>query len=151
MWFILPPADQPIDDWIQNSSFESIQKTFLEKAALNRLMLLLPKFEVNYKVQLNEALKSLGMEVAFNPFEANFGKLGESFGNLYLSRVEHKTFLKIDEKGAEGAAVTSVGIAVTSVPPSIRFNRPFVTVLMHKPTETIVFAGKVEDPENVGE
>lgn len=147
MWFVLPPAGQKIDDFIADISYEDIVEGLMLKANSGRLELQLPKFEVNYKIQLNDALKAMGMEIAFDPMQANFSNIGSTaFGNTYISRVEHKTFLKIDEKGAEGAAVTSVGIGVTSLPPSIKFDRPFLTILIHKSTQTPVFIGKIENP-----
>lgn len=147
MWFVLPPAGKPIDDFIAETSFDALVKGLTEQAMLGRIYLNLPKFEVNYKTQLNDVLKDMGMAVAFDPFQADFSNIGTTaFGNAYISRVEHKTFLKIDEKGAEGAAVTSVGVGITSLPPSFNFDRPFLTVLVHKPTRTPIFIGKVEDP-----
>ena len=147
MWFVLPPAGQKIDDFIADISYEDIVEGLMLKANSGRLELQLPKFEVNYKIQLNDVLKAMGMEIAFDPMQANFSNIGSTaFGNTYISRVEHKTFLKIDEKGAEGAAVTSVGIGVTSLPPSIKFDRPFLTILIHKSTQTPVFIGKIENP-----
>jgi serine protease inhibitor len=91
----------------------------------------------------------MGMELAFDPQQADFSRLGQApEGNLFISKVLHKTFLKIDEKGAEGAAVTSVGVGVTSLPPSIRFDRPFLFLIRHKDTGAILFAGKMEAPES---
>ncbi|WP_170110608.1 serpin family protein [Flavilitoribacter nigricans] len=146
MWFVLPPADQDIDQFIASLAYDDLVDRFNTQAITGRLDLQLPKFKINYKIQLNDVLKAMGMEIAFDPMEADFSNLGTATGNLYISRVEHKTFLKIDEKGAEGAAVTSVGIAATSLPPSIKFNRPFLTVLLHKATKTPIFVGKIEDP-----
>lgn len=147
MWFVLPPADQSIDNFLAGLSYDDLVERFTTQANTGRIELQLPKFEINYKIQLNDALKAMGMEIAFDPMRANFSELGTpAFGNTYISRVEHKTFLKIDEKGAEGAAVTSVGIAVTSLPPSITFDRPFLTVLVHKATQTPIFVGKIENP-----
>lgn len=147
MWFVLPPVGQQIDDFIATVTYDELIDGMTAKASTGRIELRLPKFEVNYKVALNDVLKAMGMEVAFDPTRANFSEIGTpAFGNAYISRVNHKTFLKIDEKGAEGAAVTSVGIAITSLPPNIAFNRPFLTILMHQPTQTPVFVGKIENP-----
>ena len=147
MQFVLPSAEQNISEWLNQERLISINQSLSDQATVGRVMVLLPKFEINYKIQLNEVLQSLGMEVAFDPGSADFSNLGSlAYGNAYLSRVEHKTFLKIDEKGAEGAAVTSVGIGVTSAPPTIHFNRPFLIQLLHKPSGTTVFAGVIQDP-----
>ena len=106
----------------------------------------MPKFEVAYEINLNDVLKSLGMGTAFSMNEANLSRLGQSSGNLFINRVKHKTFLKIDESGAEGAAVTAVGIGVTSAPPSLFFDRSFVVLLRDIRYNSALFAGKIENP-----
>ena len=112
-----------------------------------RILLSMPKFEVTYKALLNTPLKQLGIEQAFDPNRADFSRLGDAAqGNLFLTKVLHKTFLKIDEKGAEGAAVTSIGVGVTSLPPVLFFDRPFLFVLREQATRSIVFVGKLENP-----
>lgn len=147
MQFVLPPSEQNIANWLTQERLVNINQTISDQAALGRVIVVLPKFELHYHMQLNEVLQSLGMEIAFDPGSADFSNLGTvAYGNAYLSRVEHKTFLKIDEKGAEGAAVTSVGIGTTSAPPTIHFNRPFLIQLLHKPSRTVVFAGVVQNP-----
>ena len=50
------------------------------------------------------------------------------------------------EEGTEAAAVTTVGIRETSMPPSIRFDRPFVFVIRERLSGTILFMGKVAVP-----
>ena len=145
--FILPAeATTSLDDFIGKFTTEDLKQLY-QNLQTQRLQIYLPKFEVKYKINLNEALRSLGMGIAFDPFGANFNRLGTApEGNLFISRVEHKTFLKIDEKGAEGAAVTSVGIGVTSAPPTIAFDRPFMLVLRDVRYNSVVFIGKIEDP-----
>jgi serpin B len=147
MRFVLPPTGTDIVDWLDAEQLASIQQSIQDEAQRQRIMLTLPKFELNYKISLNEMLKALGMEVAFNPSAANFSKIGSFLeGSPYISRVEHKAFLKIDEKGAEGAAVTAVGVGVTSAPPAIDFNRPFMIQLVHKPSNTSIFTGIIQNP-----
>jgi serine protease inhibitor len=53
----------------------------------------------------------------------------------------------MDEKGVEGAAVTSIGFGVNSIPPTFMFNQPFVLVLRHVATNTLVFMGYIADPK----
>ena len=147
MYFILPTSATPINDFIQSFDFQDFFKFREDRMESNYFDVSIPKFELNYKVTLNDALKSLGMDIAFNPNQADFTNIGEvAYGNAYISRVEHKTYLKIDETGAEGAAVTGVGIAITSAPPAIKFDRPFMTLLVHKEINIPIFIGKIENP-----
>ena len=75
-------------------------------------ILKLPKFTMEYKIKLNDVLSDLGMAVAFTD-QADFTKMYPP-GNLFISRVKHKTFVKVNEEGTEAAAVTSVAITLTS-------------------------------------
>ena len=144
MHFIIPSGD--LESFIAETDypefFESLDNIYQQQ----RIQLFLPKFETEYKANLTEVLKLLGMETAFDPIQADFSDLGEANGNLFLSRVEHKTYFKMDEKGVEGAAVTAVGVGVTSLPPRVWFNKPFLFVLYHHKSGTPVFIGKISNP-----
>ena len=103
----------------------------------------LPRFTLEYEKSLKEALRAMGMGVAFSE-GADFG--GISGAGLFVSDVKHKTFLEVDEEGTEAAAATSVGIKVTSAPPSVRADRPFLLVIRENHSGTLLFIGKVADP-----
>lgn len=66
----------------------------------------LPKFEYEYEVDLNDILSKMGMPTAFNANKADFSGLLKSPEPLYISKVIHKAFIKVDEEGAEAAAAT---------------------------------------------
>ena len=146
MTFIQPTTD--VNDFIGENSFEemsSIYESLIPRLTNARLKLSLPKFELEYKRNITEDLKALGMPKAFSE-NAELSGLGTAGGHIYLSRVLHDTYLKIDEKGAEGAAVTTVGVAAESLPPSISLDRPFLFVLRHVDSGVPIFIGKIMDP-----
>lgn len=107
-----------------------------------------PKFKLEYEITLNEALKRLGMAIAFDPESADFSKISP-LENLYISKVKHKTFVQVDEEGTEAAAVTSVEVLETSLPRivELHFNRPFVFAIRDNHSGTILFIGKIVDLE----
>jgi serpin B len=148
MTFIQPT--ESINDYLNQYSFNELSTNYKsivnDQMQENRILLSLPKFEIKYKKVISQELKSLGMERAFQEANAQLGKLGQAGGNLFISRVIHDTFLKIDEKGAEGAAVTAVGVGVESVPPPFIFDKPFMIVLRHVDTDVPIFIGKIMDP-----
>jgi serpin B len=74
------------------------------------------------------------------------GPAGEGPPWVFVSEVLQKTFVKVDEEGTEAAAATSVGIELTSGPPSFFFNRPFLFVIRERLSGTILFAGVIGDP-----
>src|SRR5690625_6226077 len=94
-------------------------------------MLSLPAFEIRTHLELNEPLRDLGMETAFEPQNADFNKIGvASTGRpLYISRSLNDAYPRVAEKGVEGAAVTTLGIGTTSAPPAMNFYRPLVSII----------------------
>jgi serine protease inhibitor len=120
------------------SLFANIQ---YERAIVN-----FPKLKLSYENDLIKSLELLGVKDAFSPNAADFTNLGTASNNIFIRQLKHKVVLEVDEKGAEGAAVTSIGFGHDSAPPSFLFNQPFVLVLRHIPTNTMIFTGFVADP-----
>lgn len=109
----------------------------------------LPKFKLEYKITLNEILKAMGMEIAFDPGRADFTNINKN-GGLFISKVLHKTFVDVYEEGTEAAAVTVVEVALTSVNPNAGFvfraDRPFLFVIWENNSNSILFIGKIVNP-----
>ncbi len=108
----------------------------------------MPKFTLEYEITLNDVLKALGMEIAFDDYLADFTRMYVEEGqpNLFISEVKHKTFINVDEKGTEAAAVTSVEMGSRSMPDSLIIDRPFLFVIRERCSGTILFIGKMMDP-----
>ena len=104
----------------------------------------LPKFTLEYEIELKDALSALGMGIAFSD-AADFTRMYAP-GEIFISEVKHKAFVDVNEEGTEAAAATSVGVAPTSMPTSFVVDRPFVFVIREKLSGTILFMGKVVDP-----
>ncbi|MEE8417783.1 MAG: serpin family protein [candidate division Zixibacteria bacterium] len=149
MTILLPRSHVDIDALIADLNQENwdiwINDFYEEPGAL-----FLPKFSLEYEILLKDVLTALGMGIAFNPDLANFGQMiepgGIVEGNLYITRVKHKTFIEVDEAGTEAAAVTSVGFGATSGPPVLRINRPFIFMIRENHSQTILFMGKIVEP-----
>ena len=91
---------------------------------------------------------ALGMTDAFDE-NANFGEISDK--PLYINDVMQKTYLKIDEKGAEAAAVTYVSVGLLAMRPTkepieVKFDRPFLYVITDAMTNSILFTGQVGNP-----
>lgn len=122
---------------------KTIYENLVASLLYKRLYMAFPKMKLSYKNSLITSLEKMGMKDAFNSDLADFSAMGTASANIYISQVQHKCVLSIDEKGAEGAAATSVGFSTTLAPPSIVFDRPYYVVLRHILTGTIIFAGYV--------
>ncbi|MDT4851464.1 Serpin (serine protease inhibitor) [compost metagenome] len=105
---------------------------------------IMPKFKFSYTITLNNALSNLGMGIALSR-AADFTKINAD-GGLNISEVKQKTFIEVDEKGTEAAAVTSVGIEVTSMPAPLHVDRPFLFAIREMKTGLILFTGAVHNP-----
>ena len=110
----------------------------------------IPRFKMDYESTLNDALKVLGMSVAFST-HADFSGMRDQ-RDLFISEVKHKAIVEVNEEGTEASAATSVGISVTSIRlPQERFtfiaDRPFLMAIRHQQTGAILFMGVVVDPK----
>jgi serpin B len=147
MTFILPSFEDAKGDFLIDFDEEDYQDLLENKLTHGRLLLTIPKFELEYELEMKEVLTALGMGIAFSQGGADLTRLGQSsFGRLFIDRVLHKVKLEIDEYGAEGAAVTVVGVGVTSLPPQIVFDRPFYFVLRHVESNAVLFIGLMANP-----
>lgn len=148
MSLIQPGLSNSSADW-PAALDATVWKKLYEDAQYSRAITYFPRMKLAYKNDLIPAMKALGLNEPFSGNRADFSRLGTAIngGNIFISQVQHKTVLEVDEKGAEGAAVTAVGFAQTSLPPVFRFNKPFVLVLRHIPTNTMMFVGYVEKPQ----
>jgi serpin B len=132
---IIQNLDNPVlNDWLASLSAQEVK-------------LFLPKFKISYKAKLNDILSALGMGIAFDPNNADFTQINAN-GNLFISKVVHKTFVDVNEEGTEAAAATSVEIGLTAHPDKIimRVDHPFVFMIRENVSGTILFIGKIEAP-----
>ena len=107
-----------------------------------------PRWKAASDLDLKAPLQALGLTSAFDPAEADFTQMTEQ-ERLFLGFVLHKARINVDETGAEAAAVTVGGMAATSLPVDQRtliLDRPFGYALVHVPTRTQLFLGRVDDP-----
>ena len=124
-------------------SWNSLQNAFKN----SKVILGVPKFTLRQEFQLNPTLKKMGMQRAFTEF-AQLDGLNKT-APLLVSFVKQNTFAAVDEVGTEAAAVTTIGVGVTSVPvyPEFICNRPFAFIISEKTSNTILFMGRIMDPK----
>jgi serine protease inhibitor len=110
----------------------------------------LPRLELHYDRLMKHDLQALGMTHAFVPRLADFSRLtpvGGPDSDVHVSRVQQKTFLKVDERGTEAAAATFVEIGrMSGGPPALVFDRPFLFAIRERLSGTLLFIGVIGDP-----
>lgn len=131
---------------------EAVLKLAMRAAFVpERIDLQMPRVTLEFGENLIPAMKRLGMSRIFSEAEADLSPMGKALTgrNLHVDLLRHDAVLKIDERGAEGAAVTTAGFSATSLPPALVFDVPYHAVLRHVPTGIPVFIAYVNDPGEV--
>lgn len=149
MAFLLPAQDSTADELLASLSGEAFAQA-LSGAQPRETIISLPKFEFEYFTSLNDTLIDMGMGLAFSG-DADFSAMTAEPNGLNISEVLHKCFVKVDELGAEAAAVTVVTMEESAEMPSenaavFHADRPFVFAIYSQEDGTIAFMGVVNDP-----
>jgi serine protease inhibitor len=115
--------------------------------------LVLPRFKVEYDQVLNDALKTLGMAAAFSSGSADFSNMCPipPLPAVYIAKVQHKTFLEVNEEGTEAAAASLVemrvrGMRIEPEPFQMIVDRAFVFAIVDDRTGSLLFLGSIVDP-----
>jgi serine protease inhibitor len=147
MYVFLPRPDSSLTAFYNNLTAETWE-TWIPQFSSREGSLQLPKFKSEYEKTLNNALTALGMGVAFEE-QADFSNLSTT--PTAIDEVKHKTFIEVNEEGTEAAAVTSIGVRMTSInldePFQMVVDRPFFYAIRDNQTGTVLFMGAVVEPE----
>ena len=119
--------------------------------------LFLPRFRLEWGGDLADALRALGMPLAFTPRQADFsgvnGAAAPQDDALNISAVLHRAFVDVDEEGTEAAAATAVTVFIGASGPSrrppvpvVRADHPFVFAIRDRKTSAFLFLGRMADP-----
>ncbi len=144
MDLLLPHQGKSLNDLMPLLDAVSFDQWTQQLDTVHDMDIALPKFKFEYETSLNNVLASMGMGIAFTDF-ADFSGISSDY-QLLITEVKHKTFIDVNEDGTEAAAATSIGIGVTSMPPTFVADRPFLFVIRERDTNTILFIGRVCDP-----
>lgn len=142
MTIMLPRSGQSVDAFIAGLT-PARWSTLIGSLREADRDVVLPKFTVNYSGKWNDELTGMGMGVAFTG-QADFGRLFNDVDNLAIDFVKQDVFLAVDEVGTEAAAVTTVGVELTSAPTPFAVDRPFVFAIRDRLSGTILFIGAVK-------
>jgi serpin B len=148
MYIFLPGPDQTLDNFYDQLSPDA-WNVWLKSFRKTEGSVGLPRFKFEYESSLNDVLKALGMDVAFDDTAADFSAMRPTPPRLFIAEVKHKTFVEVDEKGTEAAAATSVEIRTESAPLdwfSMIVDRPFFFSIVDNKTGSILFMGSVTEP-----
>ncbi len=150
MYILLPDEGTNLNSLVNDIDPDKLEAIFLKMKKIE-LELQLPKLKLEYgKKQLNDALIRLGMGIAFDRDSANFKAIASLYSeNLFVSFVDHKAVVEVNEMGTEAAAVTNIGIKLSSMSIATRrfiVNKPYLFVIRDDRSGLILFMGKIVEP-----
>ena len=147
MYVFLPDAGSSPEKLISIMNGDTWQRVTQPGFSEREGTVVLPRFKVEYGVELKEPLKALGMRAAFG--KADFSGISDRLP--FISAVRQKAFVELNEEGTEAVAVTmatieSTGPSTTPKPFQMIVDRPFLFLIEDQQTRTILFMGVVHDP-----
>ena len=142
MVILLPAEGKTLDESLVNLTYENWSELY-DDTRFEKLIVKLPRFELNSNKDLADDLKSMGIKDAFFEETADFSKLTPS-PDFSMGVVDQVINIKVNEEGTEASTVTNIHKWPTSNS-SRRFHvdRPFAFMIKEKSTGTILFMGKV--------
>src|SRR5699024_27388 len=148
MYAILPAEDTDLMTLAETLTADRWQEWKQELTEMEGIVKL-PKFEMDYDIELTDVLESLGMKSAFDPEIAQFPSMIKDSETLWIDFVRHKTYIDVNEEGTEAAAVTNVGVKEMSAVETETFyfeaTRPFLFLIVDEETDAIIFTGAMTD------
>ncbi|NXE21089.1 A1AT protein, partial [Ardeotis kori] len=140
--FILPRQGkmQQLEDALTKDTVSKWEKSLDRR----RIEVHIPKLSISGTYDLKKMLMNLGVTDVFSDRADLSAITGKP--DAMVSKAAHKALLKIHENGTEAAAVTSTDFLPHSVPPVLKFNHPFLLLIVDQYTQSILFMGKIVNP-----
>ena len=142
---ILLPDEGKFEESLNAEALDRI----LDDIEIDHIALTMPLFEFESEFGLGETLAGMGMPDAFGPGADFSGMTGNR--ELRISKVLHKAFVSVDERGTEAAAATAVAVPVSGPvkdPIPVTVDRPFIFLIRDRATATVLFLGRVMNPKS---
>ncbi|KFW04170.1 hypothetical protein N326_12391, partial [Eurypyga helias] len=141
-FFILPNEGKMkhLEDALTKDTLSKWEKTLKRR----RIEVYIPKLSILGTYDLKKMLMNLGVTDVFSDL-ADLSGITEK-PDVKVPKAAHKALLKIHENGTEAAAVSGTDFVPHSVPPVVKFNRPFLLLIVDQYTQSILFMGKIVKP-----
>ena len=145
---LLPEEGMSMAEWLRGIDGEQLYE-LLENRQETSVGTAMPKFSVAYSAELQDILSGMGLGQAFDPMTADLSRMGSSqAGNLYISKVIHKTRIEVDEERTKAAAATVVEDGAAAAEAEVdnerlylRLDRPFFYLILDTRQQFPLFMG----------
>ena len=149
MMVILPDATNGLPE-LEKELTSAKLEAWTRALRRTEVSVFLPKFKLDFQLPLNAAMQALGMTDAFSQKDADFTDMTGN-RDLFISQAMHKAFVEVNEEGTEAAAATGIVMNVRSAArpqekPVFRADHPFIYLIRHQATGTVLFLGRLTNP-----
>ncbi|CDW54522.1 Serpin domain containing protein [Trichuris trichiura] len=144
MYFVLPKEKFGLQNMMTKLNAKKLLNLF-DSTIERKVEVHIPKFKLEYVLQLKEILQRLGLTDMFSSRLADLSKITGN-RDLYVSEAFHKAFIEVNEKGSEAAAATAVVTLLRSIPvrvnpPKFIADHPFLFAIVDRSNRIILFMG----------
>ena len=147
---ILPNEDISLSSYVASMTKEKVADFLAAERSDYDVYTRIPKFTLDYEIDLDDTMKTMGIAIAYDSIRADFSSLAEIPGkNVYIGTAKQKTHFELDEKGIKAAAITYIGMKATNSMPTVRekiniyLDRPFLYMLVDDATGLPLFIGRI--------
>ncbi len=149
---LLPEAIDGLT-WLEGQLSADHLTAWQEQLVRQKIKIQVPQFKLTSSFRLDQSLRAMGMEDAFDASAADFAGMDGKPNWLFIGAAVHKAFVEVNETGTEAAAATGLVMGLTSVPqhPIFRANHPFVFLIQEIESGNLLFLGRLVDPTKEGE
>ena len=147
---LLPNENVEIVDYAKKLSGEHLQE-MLSNRREAIVHAWIPQFSYEYTTEMSKALQNMGIKDAFDVEKADFTNMATSTkGNIFISRILHKTYIEVTPVGTKAGAATVVEMNCGAAMPEeeleikeVHLDRPFIYMIIDCDSNTPVFIGTV--------
>ena len=148
---ILPPEGKTAEEYLEQLVYtdgETFTHAFLNPDTERGVDCRIPEFKVEYGVTLNDTLKAMGINDAFDDNKASFGAMiTDDSSPVVIDKVIQKTMIQLDRNGTQAAAATAIAMKCNAVirpgiePYKVYLDRPFVYGIVDNTSGVPIFLG----------
>lgn len=160
------PVNDDLDTYVKNVKYTDINNIInnlkelkaenFKEGVVTKISGFIPKFEIEYKLDLKEDLNKLGITKVFEQGNANLTNISDN-KDIYITSANHKANIEFTQEGIKAAAATTIGgggagawfdykfeVPVEEI--DLTFNKPYMFIIRDKDTGEVWFVGSVYNP-----
>ena len=145
------PTNETIsaNEFIRGFTAEDYEAFIDSKSIEYEVVTKLPVFKYDFEFTLNDTIENMGAGNVFHSATADLSGITGEPGDLYVSKVIHKTHIEVDTEGTKAAAVTAVSLNAAGAQPVskemcfVECDRPFAYAIIDMESEAPIFIGTV--------